>query len=216
MPKISETRREERRAHILACAEEVFLRLGYRRARLQDVMDAAGVSRGGLYDYFESKRDLFRAVVAQRDQESLARLDDLARGDEAVTPFVLSWTGSDDVPDERAMRWVTALVEYNLEERGEPDCRQSIGNRFERYLAALTAVLEAGVRRGEFEPVLPCETIARFLIVAQDGAAMGRMVLGDAFRADEAYGQALSHFTRTSLGMRRRAEGNARRLRQRG
>ncbi|MDA8344927.1 MAG: TetR family transcriptional regulator [Thermaerobacter sp.] len=201
MPRVSSEHKEARRAHLLHCAERVFLRLGYRRARLQDVMEEAGVSRGGLYDYFANKQELFDAVRTRRDEGALTRLQELSRGDEPVTPFVLAWTGKDDVPDEEALGWIAAQVEYNLEERQNPAYKRTIEQRLERFLAVLTAVLEAGVRRGEFQPELPCATIARFLVVAQDGAAMGRMVLGEAFRADPGYGEALSFFARRSLGI---------------
>ncbi len=201
MPKVSTAHKEARRAHLLLCAERVFLRLGYRRARLQDVMDESGVSRGGLYDYFSNKEELFRAVCARRDEESLTRLERLARGEEPVTPFVLAWTSQDDVPDEEAMRFITALLEYNLEERENPAYRARVGERLAKFTAALTAVLEAGVRRGEFEPQLPLPAIARFLVGAQDGAAMGRLVLGKDFRHDQGYAEGLSFFARESLGI---------------
>ena len=210
MPKVPQTHKDRRRAQLLESAFEVFLRLGYRDARMQDVMDEAGVSRGSLYDYFSSKRDLFEAVLAQRDDASLDRLRDLANGEDPIAPYVLSWTRTDDVPDDRAARWVRAMVEYELAESESPPHRERIVQRFDSYLSALTAVLEAGVQRGEFEPTLPCQVIARFLIVAQDGAAMGRMVMGEAFREGDEYGEALRHFVISSLGIRSRAVGRAR------
>ncbi len=201
VPKVSAAHKEARREHLLACAERVFLRLGYRRARLQDVMDEAGVSRGSLYDYFSSKQELFEAVRARRDAHSLARLHEIARGEEPVTLFVVVWTSRDDVPDEEAVAFITALLEYNLEERQNPAYRAQAKERLETFTGALTAVLEAGVRRGEFTPKLSLAAIARFLIAAQDGAALGRLVLGDAFRAEDSYAQGLSFFARESLGI---------------
>jgi len=54
---------EVRRAQILAAALEVFTGLGFERATLQDVADRAGVTKGALYHYFESKDQLFTELV---------------------------------------------------------------------------------------------------------------------------------------------------------
>ena len=56
-------RAAHRPAEIVAAALEVFSEHGFARARLDDIAKAAGVSKGALYLYFETKQDLFRAVV---------------------------------------------------------------------------------------------------------------------------------------------------------
>jgi AcrR family transcriptional regulator len=55
---------EERRAELLDAALGVFARYGYRKASMDEVARAAGLSRQGLYLHFPSKEVLFRAVVA--------------------------------------------------------------------------------------------------------------------------------------------------------
>jgi len=52
-----------RRQHVLDVALLIFARYGYRKASLEDVARAADISRPGLYLYFPSKQDLFRAAV---------------------------------------------------------------------------------------------------------------------------------------------------------
>jgi AcrR family transcriptional regulator len=52
-----------RREHVLTAALLIFARYGYRKASMEDVARAAGISRPGLYFYFASKQDLFRAAV---------------------------------------------------------------------------------------------------------------------------------------------------------
>ncbi|MFD2472522.1 TetR/AcrR family transcriptional regulator [Amycolatopsis silviterrae] len=53
----------DRRTHVLDSALEVFARYGYRKASMDDVAKAADISRPGLYFYFSSKPELFRATV---------------------------------------------------------------------------------------------------------------------------------------------------------
>ncbi|MFZ5668550.1 MAG: TetR/AcrR family transcriptional regulator [Pseudomonadota bacterium] len=56
-------RKEARPAEIVAAALEVFAERGFAAARLDDIAARAGVSKGALYLYFETKQELFNAVV---------------------------------------------------------------------------------------------------------------------------------------------------------
>ena len=52
----------ERRAQILRAARVVFIENGYLAARVQDVAKRAGLSKGAVYFYFDSKRELLDGV----------------------------------------------------------------------------------------------------------------------------------------------------------
>lgn len=56
-------RKEARPGEIVRAAFEVFGERGFAAARLDDIAGRAGVSKGALYLYFETKEALFRAVV---------------------------------------------------------------------------------------------------------------------------------------------------------
>ena len=51
------------REKILDAAMEVFAQAGYRRASMDQVAEAAGLTRQAVYHYFDSKAELFRATV---------------------------------------------------------------------------------------------------------------------------------------------------------
>jgi AcrR family transcriptional regulator len=56
---------DARRAQLLIAARDVFAAKGYHAASVADIIDAAGVARGTFYNYFESKRTIFQAVLAE-------------------------------------------------------------------------------------------------------------------------------------------------------
>jgi AcrR family transcriptional regulator len=56
-------RRAERREQILAAATQAFARSGFAATSLDDIASAASVSRAILYRHFDSKTDLYRAVL---------------------------------------------------------------------------------------------------------------------------------------------------------
>lgn len=64
-------RRNERREQILAAATRAFARSGFAATSLDDIAAEAGVSRVILYRHFESKTELYRAVL-ERERDRLA------------------------------------------------------------------------------------------------------------------------------------------------
>lgn len=66
--------REARRLALLEAAEQVFAEKGYGGAHMSEIAARAGYSAGSLYNSFDGKEDLFRAVVEWRGQEALARI----------------------------------------------------------------------------------------------------------------------------------------------
>ncbi|MCC5858461.1 MAG: TetR/AcrR family transcriptional regulator [Ectothiorhodospiraceae bacterium] len=69
--KVRRTRKtpEERRRELLAAAASVFARRGYRSADVQEIADRAGVGKGTVYRYFDTKEALFRASIANQLDE---------------------------------------------------------------------------------------------------------------------------------------------------
>jgi AcrR family transcriptional regulator len=58
-------RKEARPAELMAAALELFVSKGFAATRLDDVAAHAGVAKGTLYLYFDSKEALFKAVIQQ-------------------------------------------------------------------------------------------------------------------------------------------------------
>jgi AcrR family transcriptional regulator len=56
-------RKAERPDEIVSAALAVFAEKGFAAAKLDDIAARAGVSKGAVYLYFETKEDIFRAVV---------------------------------------------------------------------------------------------------------------------------------------------------------
>lgn len=56
------------RARLIDAAKEVFERDGFLDARIVDIADAAGLSHGSFYHYFESKEQVFREVAAAQEE----------------------------------------------------------------------------------------------------------------------------------------------------
>jgi len=107
----------ETRRRLLDAAETVFHDQGYHAASLSHVASQAGFTKGAVYSTFESKADLFLAVLARRAagrQAAIrAALEETASADDllAATAAALSRFG-DSVASERSF-WA-ALIEFMI------------------------------------------------------------------------------------------------------
>jgi AcrR family transcriptional regulator len=72
-PKITKAaQREATRAKLLGAARDLFGERGYAAVGTEEVVRAAGVTRGALYHQFADKRELFEAVLVEVEREVLA------------------------------------------------------------------------------------------------------------------------------------------------
>ena len=72
-------RGDGKREEILDGAAKVFARYGFRKTTVGDIVREAGVARATLYKYFETKDDVFEAVLDREAREMLAAVRDAVR-----------------------------------------------------------------------------------------------------------------------------------------
>lgn len=75
---------EEKRNRILQAAIDAFAAYGYENANTNKIADKAGISVGSLFQYFDSKEDLFCTTVAFGTTELKAILEEIMTGDEDI------------------------------------------------------------------------------------------------------------------------------------
>ncbi|MCU0574484.1 MAG: TetR family transcriptional regulator [Syntrophobacteraceae bacterium] len=68
---------EKTRSRILDAAFEVFTRKGFVRTTLNDIAQAAGVTRGAIYWHFRDKVELFNTLSDEMDREAAVGPEDL-------------------------------------------------------------------------------------------------------------------------------------------
>lgn len=81
MARVSETTKAEHRQRLLDAAAAEFAAKGLDGARVDDISVSAGLAKGTIYNYFDSKLDVFRAVVGEwvrRSEEARELLPDTA------------------------------------------------------------------------------------------------------------------------------------------
>ncbi len=172
------------RARILEAARVVFFRDGFMDANLDEVAERAEVAKGTLYRYFESKADLYVAVLARDGRLFEDRLRATVSGE-------LS-------PSEQVRRTARFYVEHWTRNReyfpifwalenqaviGEipPGLVEEVTKLWEECLRILADVIARGVREGSFRSCDPWEvanilwTLANGLIQGEQAASRRRL-----------------------------------------
>jgi AcrR family transcriptional regulator len=151
-------RKEARPAEIMAAALKLFSERGFAATRLEDVADAAGVSKATIYLYFDSKADLFKAMIrdiaAVRISAAETMIDDFKGSTADLIRSLLDLLSNiAKVPELRA------LIKVVLSEAGNfPDIAAFYRDEVAlRGLQNIARIIERGVARGEFRP---CDAVA--------------------------------------------------------
>jgi AcrR family transcriptional regulator len=149
-------RRPEARAEeILDAALEVFGRSGFDRAKIEDVARLAGVSKGTVYLYFDSKEALFREMVRAKVVACLTEGEALLRSHEGSARALLVELIRGTYPRMRReeMMRIARMVQGEL-----PHFPELARFYFEEVILRarrlVQQVLERGTASGEFRPSL--------------------------------------------------------------
>jgi AcrR family transcriptional regulator len=153
----------------MAAARRLFTERGYDAVSAEEIVRAAGVTRGALYHHFGGKRDLLEAVYERLEAESTERVARIVLGSELESPLEAMKAGVEAFLDECA--------EPELQRIALHDAPAVLGwDRWRQIAAAnglglIEASLTAAIEAGEIRP-LPVKPMAHLLMGALDEAAM--------------------------------------------
>lgn len=75
MRRTQQQRSDSTKAELVAAARELFAARGYQAVPADEIVRAAGVTRGALYHHYGDKQGLFRAVVEELEREVTAEVE---------------------------------------------------------------------------------------------------------------------------------------------
>jgi len=76
---------DERADQILSAARTCFLERGYFATKMDAIAQESGLSKGGIYFHFDSKREIFRALVQQEYDVTMGFIDTVVETDSDMT-----------------------------------------------------------------------------------------------------------------------------------
>ena len=163
--------KEARKNQILDAAMNVFVRLGFHQARMDDIVEESGLSKGTLYWYFKSKEDLFLCMCEylyeQLFQSQKRTMGTVADPEQKIRTLITSTI-------EEAAMWTGMIYLYidmwsEMDRKGEEDKLRRLAGRM---LKEATGVVSECIRDGQAEGAFKdfdADLVTHILLAALDG-----------------------------------------------
>jgi AcrR family transcriptional regulator len=180
MKRLSRAEQAERnRALVLDAARQVFLARGYHGATLEQIADEAGFSKGVVYSQFDSKADLFLALLQARIEERAAENARLAKslaGDGGL-PALMEHLARGD---QATPGWALLVIEFRVHAARDPLLARRYAEAHARTVEALADVLvTVGARDGD-EPAVAPQRLAELALALSSGITLEHAASPDA------------------------------------
>lgn len=149
---------------ILQGAALVFSRYGFERARLNQIVEAAGLTRGALYFHFQSKEDLASAVINRQYDISRDAVNQIAATEKpALAQMVmLSHEIGRLLAEDIQMQ---AGIRLSLEQ----SVAEGPSETYDEWLTAYKALADKAVEEGDMLSDVDPATLAQFVVPALTG-----------------------------------------------
>jgi AcrR family transcriptional regulator len=173
MPKMNAMRKGDlTRQRIIAQSAPIFNQRGFAGCSMQDVMEATGLEKGGLYRHFNGKEELaaeaFRYSVERAVKLRTDHLDRTHGSVELLRSFVEQF-----VETTSALRGGCPLMNTAIDaDDGNPVLRDLAREGFSEWRARLSGIVEEGIRRGEIRRKTVPRRVANTMIATLEGALM--------------------------------------------
>lgn len=169
MPKIVD--KAEKRGRILETAIKVFAERGVNNTKIADIAQAAGIGKGTVYEYFQSKDEIiagtFRFFMNTVGEHIGRRWHDLQDPLQKLEAFFKAWG---EVLEGEFQDYLEVILDFWAESIRQEKSSQAfdLSELYAEYRSTLESVLKEAIQAGEVKPVDTAVT-ASVILGAMDG-----------------------------------------------
>jgi AcrR family transcriptional regulator len=205
-------KREANRERILGAARKVFGERGFHGATIEEIADEAGLSNGAIYYNFDSKGDLFFALLEERMDErirhmrrTLTTAPEADAGDLGLVAEARDATRS----LEESRDWRLLVLEFIAHAARTPNLAPKLAEHKRKFRTALAELIAARLAERGSHPPMPADDLALAATALANGLAVEE--LSDPGSVpDELLGNLLAALVRQRGEAEKRPRGSAR------
>lgn len=145
---------------LLSAATKLFAQQGFDRTSVQEIVSAAGVTKGAMYHYFGSKDDLLSEIYGRVLRLQTEQLEKVA-ATEAPVPERLRQAAIDVVTSTIENLDDMTIFQQSMHQLS-PDKRKSVRSERRRYHERFRSLVEEGQREGRFRADKPADIVVDF------------------------------------------------------
>jgi AcrR family transcriptional regulator len=172
---------------ILEAACDLIAADGIDEVRIARVARRAGASTALVHHYFSTREELLeQALIHSFEQAGDERFGEQVGNEETATQALARGIGEClPLPGGQEREWVL-WVELWLRAVREPELRPVAARLYERYRRWMAALVQAGVKSGEFRSGIDVERVADVAMALLDGAGVRALIRDPEMGVDEA------------------------------
>ena len=144
---------EERKDQIMNAAEGVFTRKGFSDARMDDIAEETGLSKGTLYLYFKSKEDLVIAILDRIFLGAFKQLGTRETAEASATEAIWQFTEEAISDYKKMLHMMPIAYEFLALAFRNKIVQKALKQYFTVYMDALVPIIQRGIDSGEFRQV---------------------------------------------------------------
>lgn len=188
-PKVPDSYKEEKRQTLLQSAMQCFSDKGFQTTTIDDICRHAGVSKGMLYTYFESKEDIYLQLMEDTTAASMAQFEQLmAKCRTAVDKLQVMMERFRELPQNLGtQQFYTVQFEFWLHSTRHQELQEMMHKRYYEHLNLLVDILKEGIAAGEFSQTVDAEGIASIVWAIRDGTSLHYLQLKSPSDYEKAY-----------------------------
>jgi TetR/AcrR family transcriptional regulator, transcriptional repressor for nem operon len=172
---------EKTRQHIIIKSAELFNQKGYAGSSIQDIIEATGITKGGIYRRFSNKDEI--AVEAfeyagqiLREQVSAA----INNADTVIDKIMAVCNVHIDPINNPPIKGGCPLLNTAVEsDENFPILRDKALAAYEELLYLIKGILEHGISTGEIHPDTDIESLSSFIVSSLEGSVMASRLSRD-------------------------------------
>ena len=167
---------QQKKKYIIEKARQVFVEKGYRNVTMKDIIEACEISRGGLYLYFPSTKEIFLEVLKQ-EQESGDDVFSTQIGEDSTIVDIVELFFAAQKAELLNSKDNLAMATYEYYFAHKPEGEENfLRTQFEAAVQALTQLIEMGVDTGELYCEQP-QTAAEEIMYALEGLKASHLTM---------------------------------------
>lgn len=167
----------QKKKYILETARKVFMEKGFKKITMKDIVEACGISRGGLYLYFENTNQIFMEVLKMESQEADDVFSDSITEDATAADILILFLKEQKKELLRKQDTLTqATYEFYFEDE-VPKKNNVLKKQFDSAVRIIEKLIETGNENGEFY-CEDCKGAARNIMFVLEGLKISAQTIG--------------------------------------
>ena len=148
---MNESKQLQRKAQILDAALAVIVQKGYENSRMDDIVASSKMSKGAIYWYYKSKKEIYLSLINHWVHNYSAVLNHIVDTDRSASDQLRSLFQYFIVQYEKDPVVFKALLEFWSMAGRDPEFNDKLQKVYSEFVNLISTIIQQGMDNGEFK-----------------------------------------------------------------